>query len=99
MENKYWVSNIIDIGNIARNKKAVIKFQALPGIPKVIDLHADCGCTKVKYDDKLRVLQVVYSSGEIPKHIPGNQVIEKKVVVIYENDMTEQLIIKGLKIR
>lgn len=99
MENKYWANNIIDIGTVSRNKKIVIKFQALVGIPKIINLHADCGCTKIKYDDKLKVLQVIYSSGEIPKHIPGNQIIEKKIVVIYEDNSTEQLLIKGIKVR
>lgn len=99
MENKHWVSYEANIGNIRIHKKVVVNFQALPGVPKIIDFVAQCGCTKVNYDENSKKLAVTYKAGNIPKHISGNQPIAKKITVIYENEETEVLLIKGTKIR
>lgn len=98
MDN-YWSSKTVQIGNIRRNKKVVISFQALPNIPEIKDLISQCGCTKINYNTQTRILQVTYSSGEIPKHIHGNQIIDKKVTIVYQNNEVDELHIKGIKLR
>lgn len=96
---KFWSSKEVNIGNVKTHSMSLIKFQATPAIPTIIDLVADCGCTKLKYDPVTRILSVKYSAGNVPKQIPGNQVIDKKITVIYEDKSTDVLHIKGLKIR
>ena len=98
MEN-HWSSKTVQIGSIRRNKKIVITFQALPTIPEVIDLIAQCGCTKLDYNAETRKLQVTYNSGEIPKQIHGNQIIDKSITVVYKGGEKDTLSIKGIKLR
>lgn len=97
---KHWVSSDVNIGNIKVHRSAVIKFQAKVDIPEISDLIPDCGCTKLKYDPTTRILNVTYSAGNFPKQIVGNQqIINKRITVLYKDNTTDVLYIKGTKLR
>lgn len=98
MEN-YWQSRKVNFGTIRRNSSRDFEFQGLITIPEVKEINVGCGCTKVKYDNKMRILKVRFDAGEIPNHIEGNQEVYKIITVVYKDGTEDTLVIEGTKTR
>ena len=95
----YFKESVKNIGSIRRGKVVKVNFEALITIPVITNLISSCGCAKVVYNPMTRILEVTYKTGEIPKHITGNQNINASISVYYSNGEMEVLNIKGLKLR
>jgi hypothetical protein len=95
----YWKENEIRFGNVKQGNSKTVTFEGLPDQPEIKEMEAYCGCTSLKYDSSTKTLTVTYKAGNIPAHIQGNQVIDSRIDIHYTNGETEQLAIKGLKIR
>ena len=95
----YFKESVKNIGSIRKGKVLKVQFEALPTIPVITNLISSCGCAKVVYNPMTRILEVTYKTGEIPKHITGNQNINASISVYYSNGDMEVLNIKGLKLR
>lgn len=95
----YFKESVKNIGSIRKGKVIKLQFEALPTIPVITNLISSCGCAKVVYNPMTRILEVTYKTGEIPKHITGNQNINANISVYYSNGEMEVLNIKGLKLR
>ena len=95
----YFKESIKNIGSIRRGKIVKVNFEALITIPVIVNLISSCGCAKVVYNPMTRILEVTYKTGEIPKHVTGNQNINASISVYYSNGDMEVLNIKGLKLR
>ena len=95
----YFKESVKNIGSIRRGKIVKVNFEALPTIPVITNLISSCGCAKVVYNPVTRILNVTYKTGEIPKHITGNQNINASISIYYSNGDMEVLNIKGLKLR
>ena len=95
----YFKESVKNIGSIRRGKVVKVNFEALITIPVITNLISSCGCAKVVYNPMTRILEVTYKTGEIPKHITGNQNINASISVYYNNGEMEVLNIKGLKLR
>ena len=96
----HWKNTEIRIGQIKRYNSKTVIFEANWNIPVIDNIIPSCGCTSVKYYPTLRQLKVDYKAGEIPKHISGNsQPIDKKITIVYQDGTSENLFIKGTKIR
>lgn len=94
----FWKKAEIDFGTMRKNSSRIFTFEALPGLPEIVGLEADCGCTKPKYDPMTRQLQVVYKAGEIPKQLGKNaQVVRKAIAVLYKDGTSEVLRLRGIK--
>ena len=98
MEN-YWQSKKVNFGTIRRNHSRDFEFQGLITIPEVKEINVSCGCTKVKYNPKTRLLKVRFDAGEIPNHIEGNQEVYKIITVVYKDGTEDVLVIEGTKTR
>ena len=95
----YFKESVKNIGSIRKGKVLKIQFEALITVPVIKNLISSCGCAKVVYNPMTRILEVTYKTGEIPKHITGNQNINASISVYYSNGDMEVLNIKGLKLR
>lgn len=95
----HFKESVVDFGTVNRNSSKIITFQALAGIPNIIDIQVFCGCTKCKWYPESRELKVTYKAGEIPNQVLGNQDVRKEVVVVYNNRTSETLVLKGIKLR
>lgn len=95
-----WLNKVLDIGKIRENKRLKLAFVATPLIPEIINIIPSCGCTDVSFDSKTRLLNVLFKSGKIPNHVQGNtQSFNKMITVVYKDNTTEELFIKGTKIK
>lgn len=95
-----WLNKVLDIGKIRENKKVNLAFVGTPVLPEIINIIPQCGCTEVKYDPKTRLLNVVFKSGKIPNQVTGNaQSFNKTITLVYKDNTTEDLFIKGTKLR
>lgn len=95
----YWKQNEIRFGNVLQGKSKVITFEGLPDLPEIKEIETFCSCTSVKFDSESKILTVTYQAKNIPTHIQGNQVVDNRIDITYSNGESEQLSIKGLKIR
>jgi len=95
----YWKENEIRFGSILQGKTKTLTFEGLPSLPEIKEIEAYCGCTSLKFNSVTRILTVTYTAGNIPNHIQGNQVIDNRIDITYSNGESEQLAIKGIKIR
>lgn len=96
----HWKEQELSFGTIKENSSSLtLKFHALSTIPEIDELHADCGCTKPKYDADTKILSVVFKAGYIPKHLTTRQVVRKMITVRYKNGEKEYLYINGIKIK
>lgn len=95
----YFKESVKNIGSIRKGKVIKVQFEALITVPVITNLISSCGCAKVVYNFRTRILEVTYKAGEIPKHITGNQNINASISVYYNNGDMEVLNIKGLKLR
>lgn len=94
----FWEKTEINFGSMRKNSSKIFTFKALPGMPEITGLQAQCGCTKPKFDDKTKQLQVVYKAGEIPRQLGTNaQPVTKEITVIYKDGSYEILKLKGIK--
>ena len=95
-----WLNKVLDIGVVREHKKLNLAFVATPLIPEITNVIAGCGCTDCDYDPKTRLLNVVFKAGNIPTHIlEDEQPFTKMITVVYKDSTTEELFIKGTKIR
>ena len=97
MEN--WINKVIKVGNIRPNKILPLSFVATPYIKEITLIVPGCGCTTCEYDDKKRMLNVVFKTGNIPNHIIGNQEFSKIITVVYKDGSQDELFINGIKLR
>ena len=96
----YWINPTIYFGTIKRNNNRDFVFQAIPTIPRIVNVQAACGCTSVKYIEDTKQLKVTFKAGEIPKQIIGDaQAVDKKITITYADNTTEVLSLIGTKIR
>ena len=95
-----WLNKVLDVGKVREGKTLKLSFVATPAIPEIINIISACGCTTPGYDEKLRLLNVTFKSGKIPNHITGNsQSFNKLITIVYKDNTTDELYIKGTKIR
>lgn len=95
-----WLNKVLDVGRIAEGRKMKLGFIATPSLPEIAAITAACGCTNPSYDPKLRVLNVLFKAGKIPNQVQGNeQPFNKLITVVYKDNTTDQLYIKGIKIK
>lgn len=96
-----WLKNSLDIGEIEENGFIDLVFLGTDSTPKIKNIKAGCGCTKVKYDKDSNSILATYNAGVIPYHLrdKGIQEISKRIYVYYENGESEELFITGKKIK
>jgi len=95
----HFTESEINFGTIRQGKIKELVFKALPTIPQIKEMHASCGCSKPSFNPTTRELKITYKAGNIPKQVPGNQVVNVLISVIYINGTSEALYIKGIKLR
>ena len=95
----HFKEQVIDFGTMKRNSSKKFTFNAELDIPKIVDISVACGCTKVKYSEADRTLTVEYKAGNIPNQVLGNQAVHKTVGIQYKDGTSEELVIKGYKVR
>lgn len=91
-----WINTNINLGYIEENKKYEIVFESFEDLD-INSVKPSCGnCTKVKYY-KNKILKIIFSSGEIPKHLKNKEYyISKSITVFYKDKTTERLTFFGI---
>lgn len=87
MENKNWVNDFINLGEVKVGETVEVKFIATKEL-KIKGAIASCGCSTPKYDKKgAKELIVVYKVGSIPRHLEsaGFYTTTKTITVSFED--------------
>jgi len=96
---KHWKEVEINFGTIRENTSKTIIFTALNTIPEIVDISAQCGCTKPSYDKENKLMSVKFNAGYIPKHLTTTQPVRKMITVTYKDGSQEILFITGTKVK
>jgi hypothetical protein len=89
-----WERTHIDLGGLKEKTTVNINYNYL-GSKVITEVKPSCPkCSTASYNDKTKQVEVVYSTGKLPRHLTGtfyHVTIEKRILVKYE-DGTEDIL-------
>lgn len=93
-----WNTTEFDFNIITPGTKVEANFY-YEGDKEIEKVKVSCGCTLAKFNKKEKVINAVYTAGELPKYMVEKGIIEfqvnKSVFVTYTDGEEETLKIKG----
>lgn len=97
MENSNWKNKYLILGEMYENTRKEIFFEATDDIKGIKKIEPGCGCTKAKYDEENKMLDVIYEPGSVPHHIRIREGSEgyksvNFVKVYYDDNTIDELI-------
>ena len=99
-EIKNWETKTISLGKVREGGQKIVEYKGTPLLPRVTNLDADCGCTKLKWVEDKKILQVTFKAGKIPNQVQGNvQPFNKRIFVTLADGTVDILILSGTKYR
>lgn len=95
--NKYWTPQQVDLGIVKLNRTFELQFKANINLPVIKEISTSCGCASYKFSPYERLLTAKIKTGTLPKHLKDQQNKTVRITFVYQNNETEEIIIKMLK--